>query len=81
MKTTVEISDPLLREARALAAKEGQTLRDAIEAGLRQWVAARRAAKKRFRLRDAGVDGRGLRAGLRYDDWATILEVSYGDRA
>lgn len=81
MKTTVEISDPLLREARALAAKEGQTLREAIEAGLRQWVAARRAPKKPFRLRDASVGGHGLRAGLHYDDWATVLDISYGDRA
>lgn len=35
MKTTIEISDPLLRQAKRLAAKEGTTLRDMVERGLR----------------------------------------------
>ena len=34
MKTTVAISDPLLREARELAAREGVTLRTLVERGL-----------------------------------------------
>ena len=80
MKTTIEISDPLLREARALAAEQGQTLRQLVEAGLRQVVAARKGRKKVFRLRDASVAGKGLRQGLRYDDWAQILDRAYGDR-
>ncbi len=40
MTTTVEISDPLLREARELAAREGVTLRALIERGLRHVVGA-----------------------------------------
>jgi hypothetical protein len=36
MKTTVEISDSLLREARKLAARKGVALRTLIESGLRQ---------------------------------------------
>ena len=39
MKTTVEISDPLLREARKVAAREGVTLRTLIERGLHRVVA------------------------------------------
>jgi hypothetical protein len=78
MKTTIEISDLLLREARALAAEQGQTLRQVVEAGLRQVVTARKATAKAFRLRDASVGGKGLRKGLRYDDWGKIL--GYGDR-
>jgi hypothetical protein len=34
MKTTVEISDSLLREARKLARREGTTLRALVEQGL-----------------------------------------------
>lgn len=34
MKTTVEISDSLLREVRRLAAREGVTLRTLVERGL-----------------------------------------------
>jgi hypothetical protein len=80
MKTTIEISDPLLREVRALASQEGQTLREAVDAGLRQWVAARKR-RRRFTLRDASVEGRGLQAGVEYDQWGRILEIAYGERA
>ena len=80
MKTTIEISEPLLREARAFAAEQGQTLRQLVEAGLRQVLVARKRRKKAFRLRDASVGGKGLHKGLRYDDWGKILELGYGDR-
>jgi len=35
MKTTIDIADPLLDEARKLAAREGTTLRALVERGLR----------------------------------------------
>ena len=38
MKTTVEISDALLKEARRVAARRNVTLRTLIEEGLRQVV-------------------------------------------
>jgi non-ribosomal peptide synthetase component F len=79
MKTTIEISDPLLRAARTVAAEQGQTLRQVVEAGLRQVVAARQRKQKTFRLRDTSVNGRGLRKGLSYDDWGKILDRAYGD--
>jgi hypothetical protein len=41
MKTTVEIADPLLREARKIAARERTTLRALVEQGLRRVVAER----------------------------------------
>lgn len=80
MKTTVEISDALLSEVRSLADRDGQTLRQAVEAGLRQWVAARKGGG-RFALQDASVDGKGLRSGLDYDQWGRVLELAYGERA
>ena len=36
MKTTIELSDALLAEARKIAAREGVTMRTLIEQGLRQ---------------------------------------------
>jgi len=80
MKTTIEISDPLLREARASAAEQGQTLRQVVEAGLRQALATRKERRRAFRLRDASVGGKGLRRGLSYDDWGRILDMAHGDR-
>ena len=79
MKTSVEISDPLLKRARALAARDKRTLRDLIEAGLRLLI-EREEKQSAFRLRDASVGGRGLVEGVRYDDWAKVLEMSYEGR-
>ncbi len=38
MKTTIDIADPLLREARKLANREGTTLRALVEQGLRHVI-------------------------------------------
>lgn len=78
MKTTVEISDALLREARLHAAEEKVTLRALVERGLRQ-VLSQKSAKARFRLRDASVAGRGLQPTLGEPAWERIRELAYGD--
>lgn len=80
MKTTIEIADPLLSEARALARKQGRTLRELVEAGLRHVVLEQRGKPRKFTLRDASVGGDGLQAGLRYAHWDRILELAYEDR-
>jgi hypothetical protein len=80
MKTSVEISNALLQQVRALAARDGLTLREIIEAGLRL-VIERDQQPRAFKLRDASVTGRGLKKGLSYDDWGKILEMAYEGRA
>ena len=79
MKTTVDISDDLLHRAKNLAARQGITLRALIEDGLRE-VLRRRARRDRFTLRDAGVNGRGPRAGMSEGDWEAIRDEIYGGR-
>lgn len=79
MKTSIEISDPLFRRARALAARDGKSIRELVEAGLRL-VLEQSERKASFRLRDASVAGDGLRDGLSYDDWGKILEMANEDR-
>ena len=79
MKTTVEISDALADEAKAVAAREKTTLRALIEAGLRQVLRERRR-KARFRLRDASFRGRGLQPEFREGDWQRIREAAYEGR-
>ncbi len=55
MKTTLEIADPLLDQARKIAARDGETLRSLVEQGLRKVVAERSAKGKPFKLRDESV--------------------------
>ena len=79
MKTTLEISDPLLREARRLAARDGTTLRALVEQGLRHVVADKRKSGK-FRLRKASFQGRGLQPGLGEAGWAKLRDIIYEGR-
>jgi hypothetical protein len=79
MKTTLDISDPLLRDARKIAAREGTTLRALVEQGLRQ-VVTQKKRRQAFRLRKVTFRGRGLRPELRDASWEEIRNLSYGDR-
>jgi len=79
MKTTLDISDPLLRDARRLAAREGTTLRALVEQGLRHVVAVKRQPAS-FRLRKITFRGRGLRPELREAGWERIRGLIYEDR-
>lgn len=79
MKTTVEISDSLLREARKLAAREGITLRAVMERGLHRVVADTKTAAP-FKLRRASFKGRGLRPELGEASWDRIRDLAYEGR-
>ena len=63
MKTTVEISDALLREVRDLAAREGVTLRTLVERGLHRIVAETKHSAP-FKLRRATYKGKGQQTEL-----------------
>ena len=80
MKTTVELSDAVGRQARRCAEREGTTLRALIEEGLRR-VLEDRARAGQFRLRKASFAGQGLNPELAGAGWDRIRELSYGDRA
>jgi hypothetical protein len=79
MKTTLDISDPLLRDARKIAAQEGTTLRALVEQGLRQVVTAKKRQPP-FSLRKVTFRGRGLRPELREASWEQIRDIVYEDR-
>jgi len=79
MKTTVELSTPLLREAKTVAAREGTTLRALLEEGLRESV-ARRKRSRRFRLRNTSVRGKGLQPGVDLSNWEQIRSLIYEGR-
>jgi Bacterial antitoxin of type II TA system, VapB len=76
MKTTIEISNSLLEEARKLAAREGTTVRALVEQGLRQ-VVAERKSRGVFKLRNASFKGHGLQTGFTGATWEQIREAIY----
>jgi len=79
MKTTIEISDSLLDEAKKLAAKEGTTVRAFVEQGLRK-VVAERKSRGVFRLRKAAFKGKGIQPGIEDATWERIRETIYQGR-
>ena len=80
MKTTIEIPDPLLEQARKIAARDGETLRSLVEQGLRTVIAQRSAKEKPFKLRDLSVKGDGLRPEVAHLSMHELIMLSYEDR-
>jgi predicted transcriptional regulator len=80
MKTTIEISDTILRRAKRLAAKRGTSLKGIIEDALRAELAAAEAGTRGTRIRTHTFGGRGLNAGLAWGDWGTIRSLAYEGR-
>jgi hypothetical protein len=81
MKTTIEIADSLLEEAKAIAAEEGTTVRALVESGLRWRVAEHRAHYAAFTLSDEAFGGEGIAPELRAASWERIRDLAYGHDA
>lgn len=81
MKTTIEISDALFRQARKLAAREGVTLRSLVEEGLRRVLDGRAAPPPApFHPVVFGGDGFTEEAGDgRWERLRTILYEGRGE--
>jgi hypothetical protein len=77
MKTTIEIADPLLAEAKEVADRERTTLRALVEEGLRAVLAGKTRARP-FRLRDVSFKGcQGLAPEFAEGGWERIRDVIY----
>ncbi len=77
VKTTVDITTPLLDEVKQYASANGLTLRQVIEAGLRRVLDARQVQATPFRLKKRTFKGEGLAADA---DWPTIRRRIYEGR-
>jgi hypothetical protein len=76
MKTTVDISDVLLREARDVASRQGVTLRTIIEQGLRRAIDEANRPRP-FKLRKVGFGGTGLQPEFKDASWEQLRDTIY----
>ena len=74
MKTTIQLPDSLLKEARTLANKEHTTLKSLMEEGLRRIITEHKRHGE-FKLRKATFKGKGAQEFLRYLRSITIEAV------
>ncbi len=76
MRTTIDISDELVRQAKRRAADAGATLRSVVEAALRAYLAPPRR-RAGYRLRWRAERGR-LQPGVRLDDRDALFDLMDG---
>jgi hypothetical protein len=79
MKTTIDIADALLVQAKQVAATEGITLRELVENALRREL-AERERRGPFRLRRASFSGHGLQPGVTEGSWQAVRDLIYEGR-
>lgn len=78
MKTTIDIPDPILDEARKLAERDGTTVKALVELGLRKVLAEKR--RDTFKLRNASFKGKGLQPEVEGASWDKIRSMAYEGR-
>lgn len=79
MKTTIEISTPLLRRAKKTAARDGVTLRSLIEEGLAKSLEARASASAKVPPLLV-VGGKGLTPEFQGAGWDKFRDAIYEGR-
>lgn len=76
MKTTVELPDSLLEEAKAYARRRGVPLRQVLQEGLRLVMDQEPRGRRPFRLRDASRD----LGPMQVETWPEIRRILYSGR-
>jgi hypothetical protein len=76
MKTTVEMPDSLLVEAKAYARRRRVPLRQVLQEGLRLALDQEHKGQRRFRLRDASRD----LGAMKVEAWPEIRRIIYSGR-
>jgi len=76
MKTTIELSEKLLRSAKKYAAEKGISLKSVIESALRNMLENNKRPIK-FRLKDGSVDGKGLSSEYADNNWSKVRSEIY----
>jgi hypothetical protein len=78
MRTTINLDEELLREAKHRAATSGRTLGAVIEDAVRDSFSRRAARGKAKRVRLSTFRGRGTLPGVDLDNSASLLDLMEG---
>jgi hypothetical protein len=76
MRTTLDLPDPLFRQAKKLAARRGIPFRALVAEALRRVLKEQPRAAS-FALPDRATGRGGLVAGLDWTDWERIRDLAY----
>ena len=79
MKTTIDIADSLLLEAKNISSIEHTTVRALIEEGLREAIKKHKTCGA-FKLRKATFKGKGLQSDFSLEQWNKIRSAAYEGR-
>ena len=74
MKTTIQLDDQLLLEAKKHAAQTGRTLNTVIEDALREALARTEVTRPQTRIPLKTFKGRGVQPGVDLDDTSSLLD-------
>ena len=75
MRTTIQLDDELLAEAKQLAARTGRTLTGIVEDALRAMLAGQQDTAEHFQVRLTTVSGNGLQADVSLERGAVLLDL------
>jgi hypothetical protein len=75
MRTTINVDDQLLVQAKAQAATLGVTLTQLIEDALRESLIRRESAENRGHVRLITMKGTGTQPGIDLDNSRSLLEI------
>ena len=79
MRTTIQVDDQLLLEAKQYAAQTGRTLKAVIEDALREALARTEVTRPQIRVSLKTFKGRGVQPGVDLDDTSSLLDLMERD--
>ncbi|HEX8093937.1 DUF2191 domain-containing protein [Jatrophihabitans sp.] len=77
MKTSFDISEPLLREVQQLAKQRGTTTKSLVELALAKFLAEAATTTTNFTLRDVSFGAGGMTAEFANAGWERIRDEIY----
>jgi hypothetical protein len=73
MKTTIDIADAVLNEAKRLAREQNHTLRDVVEEALRRLITEHEEPRKPYKYVPHTFAGNGVQPGIVEGQWWDLI--------